>query len=156
MVVKDGQNLGTMTVDAARNLAKSEGLDLVEVAANARPPVCRIMDFGKFKYELSIKEKSKQHKESVLKEIRMTPGIADNDIGVKMKAAQRFLEEGHKVQVKVMYKKREIPHKQLGYDVLEKFSKGLIEVGERKSPPSFSINNKGAILSATLTPKDKK
>ena len=157
MVVKDGENLGTMSADAARNLAKSFEMDLVEVAPNARPPVCRIMDFGKFKYELSIKEKSKQQKDFVLKEIRMTPGIAENDLGVKIKAAQRFLEGGHKVQVKVMYKKREIPHKQLGYEVLEKFTKGLVELGERKTPPSFSINNKGAILSSTIEPlKEKK
>ena len=156
MVVKDGQNLGVMPVESARNLAKSSDLDLVEVAPNARPPVCRIMDFGKFKYELSLKEKNKQHKEQVLKEIRMTPVIAEHDLGVKIKAAQRFLEDGHKVQVKIMYKRREVPHKELGYNILDKFLSELSSLGERKSQPSFSVNSKGAILVSTLEPKDKK
>ena len=157
MVIKDGENLGTMPVETARNMALAANLDLVEVAPSARPPVCRIMDFGKFKYELSLKEKGKQQKDCVLKEIRMTPNTAEHDLGVKIKHAQKFLEGGHKVQVKIMYKKREIPHKQLGYEVLDKFTKGLTEFGERKSQPSFSINSKGATLTSTLEPlKDKK
>jgi translation initiation factor IF-3 len=153
MVVKEGQNLGVMSVDAARNLAKNEDLDLVEIAPNARPPVCRIMDFGKFKYELSIREKNKQHKDHVLKELRMTPVIAEHDLDVKIKSAKRFLEDGHKVQVKVMYKKREVPHKQLGYNILDKFVNELNGLFECKAPATFSVNTKGATLCSMLEPK---
>ena len=152
MVVKDGENLGSMAVEAARSLAVQVGLDLVEVAPNARPPVCRIMDFGKFKYEMSIKEKQKQQKDHVLKEMRMTPSTAENDLMTKINAVRRFLENGHKVQLKVLYKRREIPHKQLGYQILDKFVKELAGVGESKSVPSFSVNSKGATLTSTIEP----
>jgi translation initiation factor IF-3 len=155
MVIQDGKNLGTMSIDAARNVAMRAGLDLVEVAPNARPPVCRIMDFGKFKYEISLKEKTKQQKEHILKELRLSPVIAEHDLMVKLNAAKRFLLDGHKVLIKVMYKKREIPHKELGYTILSKLVAELNGIGEQKSPPSFSINAKGAILCSNLEPVKK-
>ena len=155
MVVQDGKNLGTMPIETARYLATKAGLDLVEVAPSAKPPVCRIMDFGKFKYEISIKEKTKQQKDHVLKELRMSPVIAEHDLGVKINAAKRFLEGGNKVQVKVMYKRREIAHKELGYTILNKFVSELSGLGEQKSSPSFSVNPKGAILCSTLEPIKK-
>ena len=106
MVIQDGQNLGNMSADAARSLATQAGLDLVEVSPNARPPVCRIMDFGKFKYEMSLKEKQKQQKDHVLKEVRMTPSTAENDLLTKINAAKRFLEGGHKVLAHICGKMR--------------------------------------------------
>jgi translation initiation factor IF-3 len=126
----DGEKIGVISADEARRYAREAGLDLVEISPTARPPVCRVMDFGKFKYELSLKEKAaKQQKASQIKELRLSPRIADNDIEIKCNAARKFLEEGHKVQLKLKYTRRELAHKDLGYKIIQKVVENLADVG---------------------------
>lgn len=120
----DGAQLGIMTVRDARRVAEEKNLDLVNVAPTARPPVCRIMDYGKFKYEQSKKEKEarKNQKIILLKEVRMTPNIEDHDFQVKLKNVVKFLQEGDKVKVSVRFRGREITHSSIGQQLLMKLA----------------------------------
>ena len=113
-------------------LARERGLDLVEVAPTAVPPVCRILDFGKFKYEQQKKESETRRnaKTSELKEVRLTPGTDEHDLDVSIRKARGFLEDGDKVKVTVKLKSRTIVHPQLGRDMLERFAQGLQGVGQ--------------------------
>ncbi len=106
-------------MDDAKRMARELGLDLVEVAPIERPPVCRIMDYGKFKYQQKKKLKSRQSHEVTLKEIRMRPKTDDNDRNIKMRRAKRFLEEGHKVQFTMLFRGRERFHKEIGRTIFE-------------------------------------
>jgi len=119
LIDQKGNNLGDIPTDEAKRLAREADLDLVEVSPNRRPPVCRIMDFGKFKYEQK-KKKKKSHVMAV-KGIRIRPRTDTHDLQVKVKKARQFLEEGHKVQVTLFMKGREMAHKEVGMDALEKF-----------------------------------
>jgi translation initiation factor IF-3 len=115
VVDADGEMLGVMDTERARALAREKGLDLVEVAANTRPPVCRIMDFGKYKYEQSKKERkarSRQHQQQ-LKEVKLRPKIERHDLEVKIRAARRFLTERHKVKVTMNFRGREVTHAEI-------------------------------------------
>jgi translation initiation factor IF-3 len=153
VIDKEGQNLGVMTADRARYLARQDDLDLVEVAPNARPPVCRIMDYSKFKYEQTIKEKEKKNNanKTQLKELRLSPVIGENDLGVKVKFAERWLEDGDKVLLKVKFKKRQMAHKDLGLVVVNKIIEVLKEVASPQSPPKFA----GDSLTCILEPAKK-
>lgn len=128
-VVKDSQQLGVMQVGEARRLAIEAGLDLVEVVPNARPPVCHIVDYGKYKYEKSLKEKEQKKKSKQsqieLKEVQLSPKIAENDINTKIKAVQKFLVEGKKVQLTLILKNREVLHREEGFKVINKILKVL-------------------------------
>jgi len=124
-VVKGEEQLGIMSTDDARKLAQNDGLDLVEVAPGARPPVCKIMDYGQFKYEQNIKRKEgvrKQRESQVsLKELRLRPGTADHDIEIKANQAKKFLEDGCKVQFNLKFRgQRELAHKDQGFLVVKK------------------------------------
>jgi translation initiation factor IF-3 len=120
----DGGQLGIMNIRDARRVAEERNLDLVNVAPNAKPPVCRIMDYGKFKYEQSKKEKEarKNQKVILLKEVRMTPNIEDHDFQVKLKNVLKFLKEGDKVKVSVRFRGREITHSTIGQQLLTKLA----------------------------------
>lgn len=109
-----------MQVRDARRVAEEKGLDLVNVAPTAKPPVCRVMDYGKFKYEQSKKEKEARKNQKVieLKEVRMTPNIEEHDFQVKLKNVQKFLSEGDKVKVSLRFRGREITHSSIGQQVL--------------------------------------
>lgn len=124
MIDEDGAQLGIMNVRDARRVAEEKSLDLVNVAPTARPPVCRIMDYGKFKYEQSKKEKEarKNQKVILLKEVRMTPNIEDHDFQVKLKNVVKFLQEGDKVKVSVRFRGREITHSSIGQQLLMKLA----------------------------------
>ena len=139
MVVRDGVNLGTMSTAEAMRIAREEGLDLVEIAPNARPPVCRIMDYGKFKYEKNIKEKQqrKNAKSSQPKEVRLRPVTQDHDLDTKTRAIRGFLEDGHSVQVKIKFQAREITHKELGFGVVNGILDKLAGVGQFRERPSL-------------------
>ncbi len=139
MVVKDGQNLGSMPVEEAKRLAREAELDLVEIVPDARPPICRIMDYGKYRYEQSIKEKvaRKNQKTSQLKEVRLRPNTGDHDIKTKVKAIRNFIEDGDKVQIKIEYKKREIAHKDLGFLLIKKVLDDLSDLDLVKSEPKI-------------------
>ena len=125
----DGGQIGIKSIEEARWLADQLGLDLVEVAADARPPVVRMMDYGKFKYDQSVKarEARKKQTRTVVKEVQFRPKIGDSDFEVKRKRVQRFLGEGDKVKVTMRFRGREVTHPELGREILERL---LEEVGE--------------------------
>ena len=136
-----------MPIEQAITLAESLGLDLVEVAPNARPPVCRIMDYGKFKYEearKARKAKKKQHTVQV-KEVKFRPGIEEHDFEFKIRHATRFLEEGNKVKATMMYRGRQITHAEIGREVLMRVAKALEELGNIEPPPNRARRNRTMI-----------
>ena len=125
----DGQQ-GVMTLDAALDLAREAHLDLVEIAPNAKPPVCRVMDYGKYIYEQQKREKEARKKQKVVdvKEVKLRPGIEDHDFDVKAKNATRFLTHGDKVKVTIMFRGRELTHPELGEDLLKKMADKLADI----------------------------
>lgn len=144
-VYKDGECLGIMSTDQARQIALDEGLDLVEMAATAKPPVCHIMDYGKFKYEKKIKDKEKvrkQREQSVLlKGIRLTPSIEIHDLETKIKQAKDFLEEGKKVQLNMKFSFRELQtSKEIGLKNINYFVESLKGFSQVEFGPKFEGN----------------
>jgi translation initiation factor IF-3 len=131
----DSEQLGVMTPEEAIVLAQAEGLDLVEVAANSKPPVCRIMDYGKYKYEQKKKKTSKPSHSATLKEIKLRPGTDQHDLNFKLNNVRKFLIEGDKVKVTVMFRGREMVHKSRGRDQLEEVLKQLGAVAKLENPP---------------------
>ena len=123
----NGEQLGIMLTRDALRLAEEQHLDLVEIAPKARPPVCRIMDFGKYRYEQQKREKEARKKQKVIsiKEVKLRPNIEQHDFDVKLKNAQRFIEDGDKVKVTVMFRGRELSHPEIGTAILDKMSKAL-------------------------------
>lgn len=136
LVVKDGANLGEMATRDALALARSEGLDLVEVAAHSRPPVCQIMDYGKFMYDKSKKDKGKSNQPKE-KEITFRYVIDQHDLETKANQAKGFLEKGTKVKLTVKFKSREKAHKDLGFDVIRKVIEMLKDVSTVEIAPKF-------------------
>jgi translation initiation factor IF-3 len=127
VVGANGEMLGILGRDEALDLAEEAGLDLVEVSPNAEPPVCKIMDYGKFKYQSQKKanEARKKQKVVVIKEIKLRPTIDPHDYGIKLKALQKFIEEGDKVKVTLRFRGRELSHLELGMGVLRKMQEEL-------------------------------
>lgn len=133
----NGEQVGVVTIEEARAMAEERGLDLVEVAPEARPPVCKIMDYGKFKYQLKKKEhdqKKKTHT-SLLKEVRVRPKIDKHDIEYKVNAAREFLKEGHKVQFNMLFRGREMAHQDVGRRVMDAIIEQLKDCGKVERPP---------------------
>ncbi len=120
-------------------MAEEAGLDLVEVAPNANPPVCRIMDFGKYMYELSKKEKETKKKQHVIvtKEVRLRPKIEEHDFMFKARHARKFIESGNRVKVSLLFRGREMVHKELGFEVMERFIEELSDVAQVDKPPKM-------------------
>ncbi|MGE4588811.1 MAG: translation initiation factor IF-3 [Acidaminococcaceae bacterium] len=127
VVADEGEQLGIMSGRDALNLALERHMDLVEIAPNAKPPVCRIMDYGKYRYEQQKREKEARKKQKTfdIKEVKLRPGIEDHDFDVKFKNAVRFLEDGDKVKVTIMFRGRELSHPELGEILLTKMAKQL-------------------------------
>lgn len=134
-------------------MAYNRNLDLVEISPNVRPPVCKLMDYSKFKYEQKLKEKEnkRKNKKNEAKEIVFSPSIADNDIETKIKSLKGFLEQGRTVQLTLRFKRREVAHKQLGYDVLNKVIEAVVDIGVLENKLNFTGNR----LIAKLLPKPK-
>ena len=149
VISDDGEQLGIMATDEAIKTARKVNLDLVEVAPNERPPVCRIMDFGKFKYQ----QKKRQHKghahQIKIKEIRVRPKTGDHDIEVKVSRAREFLEHKDKVIVTVTFRGRELAHIDEGRRVLDQIVQKLEDVGKVEAAPAHS----GKRMVCTLSPK---
>ncbi|MFQ5514828.1 MAG: translation initiation factor IF-3 [Myxococcota bacterium] len=150
VVNEDGQQLGVMATDTARDIAGRIGLDLVEIAPTAQPPVCKIMDYGRYKYELKKKAASakKAQHQSQVKEIKFRPQISEHDLDFKLKNARKFLFEGDKVKCTVMFRGREIVHPYVGRELLERVLQSLAEVATQESRPQME----GRTLSMTLAP----
>ena len=150
----DGEQVGVLPVREALSLAQSKGLDLVEVSPTARPPVCRIMDYGKFKYEQNRrarKAKKNQH-QMQLKEIKIRPKIEDHDFAFKLTHARQFLEARDKVKITLMFRGREMAHQEIGYRLVQKLIAELADVSTVESSP----RSEGRFLTAVLMPKAPK
>ena len=150
VVNEDGQQLGVMATEAARDIAARIGLDLVEISPNGKPPVCKIMDYGRYKYELKKKASSarKTQHQSHLKEVKLRPQIDEHDLAFKVNNARRFLIEGDKVKTTVMFRGREIVHSQLGRNLLDQVVERLEGVAKAESSPQME----GRTLSMILAP----
>ncbi|MBA2289080.1 MAG: translation initiation factor IF-3 [Chloroflexia bacterium] len=131
LIDDEGQQIGVVPTREALMMAREKGLDLVEVAANAQPPVCRLMDYGKYRYEQSRKERETRKNQHVtkVKEVRVEPKIGGHDLETKGRQAERFLKAGDKVKLSVLFRGRSITHPELGRDLLQKLSEQLSEVG---------------------------
>ncbi len=143
LIDADGEQLGVVDTKKAIDIAFEKKLDLVKVAPNAKPPVCRIMDYGKYKYEQSKREKEARRNQKVInvKEVRLSPNIEEHDLNVKARQAVRFLESGDKVKVSVRFRGREMGHTQIGREVLKNFAKLTDEVGSIEKPARLEGRN---------------
>ena len=132
-----------MSAKEAQTIANNKNLDLVMISPNANPPVCKIMDYGKYKYEQSRKEKESKKKQKVvnIKEVRLRPGIEANDLNTKANNAIKFLKKGDKVKVELRFRGRELGHKDIGKEVMLKFIDIVKEFGEPTKAPAFEGNN---------------
>jgi len=139
VISSEGQNLGILSTKEALHLAEQEGLDLIEIAPNAKPPVCKIIDMGKYKYDLQKKanKAKKKQKISELKEIKLRPGTEIHDYNFKIKNAQKFLSKRDKVKFTVRFKGREMQHHHLGMELLKRVEEDLKEVGKLELSPKF-------------------
>src|SRR3546814_2371288 len=138
LVGADGEMIGVVHIRYALRAAEEAGLDLVEVSPNAEPPVCKILDYGKYKYEIQKKKNEARKKQKVIdvKEIKLRPNIDDNDYNVKMRNARRFIEEGDKVKVTMRFRGRELAHQDLGMAVLVSVRDELDELAKVEQMPT--------------------
>lgn len=152
----DGQQMGILPLGEAINIARSHGVDLVEIAPNATPPVCRLVDYGKFRYEQAKKEKeAKKHQHAnKVKEIQLSPNIDPHDFGVKLNHAIDFLCEEMKVKLTLRFRGREMAHKEFGFQVIEKFIRDLVPFAHPDSPPK--LIGKGINVMLSPLPRNKR
>ena len=144
VIGSDGEQLGIMSGREAQQLAYEKHLDLVEIAPTAKPPVCRIMDYGKYRYEQQKREKEssrKKQKTFDIKEVKLRPGIEEHDFNVKFKNAVRFLEDGDKVKVTIMFRGRELSHPELGEVLLNKMAEQLKDTAVVERQPKLEGKN---------------
>lgn len=154
----DGEQLGIMATRDALRMAEEQHLDLVEVAPKAKPPVCRIMDFGKYRYEQQKREKEAKKKQKVIsiKEVKLRPNIEQHDFDVKLKNALRFVEEGDKVKVTIMFRGRELSHQSLGKEVLDRMADQLKDKVAIEREAKLEGKNMIMILAPKAQPKGGK
>jgi len=149
LIAEDGSQIGVIPVEEALKTAEESGLDLVEISPKSNPPVCKIMDYGKYKYQLEISEKLKKKKQSqiIIKEIKLRPKIDINDLNTKKRQIEKFLSSGYKVKITVMFRGREIVHKELGMNMLNKLVEELKDKGAMELEPKLDGYNIITILS---------
>ncbi len=151
LIGDQGEQLGIMSVVDALRIATEHELDLVKIAPGSNPPVCKIMDYGKFRFEQAKKEKEAKKNQRVIeiKEIRMSPGIDTNDFNTKLKNAQKFLNDGDRVKVSVRFRGREMAHTEIGADLLKDFAAKCAEIANMDKMPKLE----GRSMSMFLSPK---
>ncbi|MFD1883838.1 translation initiation factor IF-3 [Paracoccus pacificus] len=139
LIGAEGENIGVVTPARAMQLAEEAGLDLVEISPNAEPPVCKIMDLGKFKYEQQKREAEARKKQKIIeiKEIKFRPGTDTHDYDVKMRSVLKFLDEGDKVKITLRFRGREMAHQQLGVELLNRVADDVAEAGKVESMPKL-------------------
>jgi len=139
VISSEGKNLGTLSTQEAINIAKQEGLDLIEISPNANPPVCKIIDIGKYKYDQQKKAHKAKKKQKImnLKEIKLRPVTEIHDYNFKIKNAQRFLTKGDKVKFTVQFRGREMQHTDLGYDLMKRITDDTASLGKIEVKPKF-------------------
>ncbi len=157
LVSDDGEQLGIVAVREALGIAQEKGLDLVEVAPSAQPPVCRLMDYGKYKFEQNKREKEARKKQKIIsiKEVKMRPNIEEHDFQVKARNARKFLSGGDKVKLTIMFRGREITHPELGEKLSLKFVGELTDISSVEKPPKVEGRNMVTVLIPKLD-NDKK
>lgn len=153
MIDDSGEQLGVMSTVAALAIADEQGLDLVEVSPNAVPPVCRIMDYGKYKYQQQkrVAEAKKKAARVEIKEVKLRPKTEEHDYQVKLKRGRKFLEEGNKVKVTIMFRGREVTHPEFGSRILERFTKDVADLAVVESQPFMA----GRFMTMVVGPQKK-
>ena len=154
LIGSGGEQLGIMSAAQAQHIADEQGLDLVKISPQAKPPVCKLMDYGKFRFEQGKREKEAKKNQHVveIKEIRMSPGIDVGDFNTKLKNAQKFLADGNRVKVSVRFRGREMAHTDIGKDLLVRFAEQCAEVATLDKEPKLE----GRSMSIFLSPKTGK
>ena len=158
LIGHEGEQLGIMSAQEALRIATEHELDLVKIAPGSNPPVCRIMDYGKFRFEQAKKEKEAKKNQRVIeiKEIRMSPGIDTNDFNTKLKNAQKFLSDGDRVKVSVRFRGREMAHTNIGEVLLKDFAAKCAEIANLDKQPKLEGRNMSIFLSPKPTTAPKK
>ena len=143
VVTDDGEQLGVMDARDAQRIAVEKGMDLVKIAPQAKPPVCKIMDYGKYRFEMNKREKENRKNQKVvnIKEVQLSPSIDTNDFNTKVKHALKFLKHGDKVKVMVRFRGREVSHSDIGLDLLNKFAEQTKEMGTVERPAKLEGRN---------------
>jgi len=153
LIDAEGQQLGVVSIHEAKKISEETGLDLVEVSPEAKPPVCRIMDYGKYKFQLSKRKAAakKKQKQIQIKEVKIRPGTEEADYHVKLRNIIKFLEQGDKAKVTVRFRGRELAHPELGMQLLQKMISELADYGTVEQHPKFE----GRQIVMVLAPKKK-
>ena len=148
LIGADGEQLGIMSAREAYKLAQEAELDLVKIAPGAKPPVCKIIDYGKYRYELARKEKEARKKQKTveLKEVRLSPNIDTNDLNTKMNAARKFISKGNKVKVTLRFRGREMAHVQASKHILDDFAEALADIAVVEKAPKLEGRSMGIVL----------
>lgn len=148
LILSTGENIGIISTREALKKAEEAGLDLIEIAPNDNCPVCKILDFGKYKYEMQKRKADARKKQKIveIKEIKFTPNIGDNDYAVKMKAAKRFLQEGNKVKFTLRFRGREMSYIDLGMEVLRRAQSDLEDIAKIESAPKLEGRQMGMVV----------
>lgn len=151
LILSTGENIGIISTREALKKAEEAGLDLIEIAPNDTCPVCKILDFGKYKYEMQKRKADARKKQKIVevKEIKFTPNIGDNDYAVKMKAAKRFLQEGNKVKFTLRFRGREMSYIDLGMEVLRRAQSDLEGIAKIESEPKLEGRQMGMVAAPT-------
>ena len=158
LIGDQGEQLGIMSVDEALRIATERELDLVKIAPGSNPPVCKIMDYGKFRFEQTKKEKEAKKNQRVIeiKEIRMSPGIDTNDFNTKLKNGQKFLADGNRLKVSVRFRGREMAHTEIGAELLKDFAAKCADIANMDKAPKLEGRNMSMFLSPKpVTPAKK-
>ena len=148
LIGADGEQLGIMSAREAYKLAQEAELDLVKIAPGAKPPVCKIIDYGKYRYELARKEKEARKKQKTveLKEVRLSPNIDTNDLNTTMNAARKFISKGNKVKVTLRFRGREMAHVQASKHILDDFAEALADIAVVEKAPKLEGRSMGMVL----------
>ena len=148
LIGPDGEQIGVVSSREAQKIADEAGLDLVKIAPNAKPPVCKVIDYGKYRYELARKEKDAKKKQKTveLKEIRLSPNIDTNDLNTKMNAAKKFLAKGNKVKITLRFRGREMAHMSSSKHILDDFAENLSDIAVVEKAPKIEGRSIGMVL----------
>ena len=156
LIDADGGQMGVVTIKEALDLSEQRGVDLVEVAPNANPPVCRLMDYGKYKYELKKQAAAKKQKSQTVKEIKFRPNIGDHDLDVKVNHIREFLEDDNKTKIRIFFRGREIVHPELGKKLADKILERVSDLGGVDSPPKMEGKNLIMVITPRKNTQEKK
>jgi translation initiation factor IF-3 len=147
LISDTGEQLGVVPIREALQMSEERGVDLVEVAPNANPPVCRLMDYGKYKYELKKQANAKKQKVQMLKELKFRPNIGDHDLDVKINHIREFLEDDNKTKIRIFFRGREIVHPELGRVLANRIIERVADIGSVDMPPRLEGKNLIMVLS---------